>query len=72
MFFGEFFNAVKVAIIPQEDLAKSGYRPCMKHKKFNCLKIFWLDTETRYRNLEIFTLFFLTAGHSNPQKRLHL
>jgi hypothetical protein len=40
-------------IIPQQDLAKFGYRLDMKVKEFRNIFIFWLPTGTCCRNLVI-------------------
>jgi hypothetical protein len=35
LFFFQIFDVAKIGDHPQEDLAKSGYRPYMKVKEFN-------------------------------------
>jgi hypothetical protein len=38
---------------PKEDLAKSGYRPCLKAKTIMNLFMFWLPAGTYCRNMAI-------------------
>jgi hypothetical protein len=57
---------------PWDDLAKSGYKPDMKYKSLTYFYIFGYILKMKYRNLAIFTNFFLTSGRSNPhEKSLH-
>jgi hypothetical protein len=48
---GFFFSIVKLVFIPQQDLAKFGYRLDIKVKEFKNIFIFWLPTGTCYRNV---------------------
>jgi hypothetical protein len=48
----------KVTIIASKILAKSGYKPDMKHKFLIILLNFWLLIGTKNTNLAIFSLFF--------------
>ncbi len=59
----------KVAIIGMKILAKSGYKPDMKHKFLIILLNFWLLIGTKYTNLAIFSL---ATGNWNPQTDLIL
>ncbi len=64
-FFQEFFKkpkwqssigrSKKSGDHPQEDLAKSGYKSCMKQKTSLIFLYCWHTLKTKYRNLEIFT-----------------
>ncbi len=44
-FFGQICDVAKIGDHPQEDLAKSGYRPYMKVKEFNNAMKFLLPNQ---------------------------
>jgi hypothetical protein len=50
---GFFFSIVKLVFIPQQDLAKFGYRLDIKVKEFKNILIFWLPTGTCPQNMAI-------------------
>jgi hypothetical protein len=45
---------------PYGDLAKSGYKPHMKHRILFIFLYLWLPAGVEYSNLAIFPIFFLT------------
>jgi hypothetical protein len=50
-----------VAIIPKEDLAKSGYKPKNQLQIFNRPPIFWLHTHKQVQKSGIITFLYFHA-----------